>query len=139
MTIKEKEVEAKCYLVMESNGYCSGVRFKLPSKEYFGIEIRPQSVRLLESGKEGTDFGKPIGEVDAGDKMSIGYTRLEWLKETFPLTVKVIKGNPYGIPIGKILRARRKEGDGSPYPIDAQGDHNYQFTDDEVEIIEETK
>ena len=54
-------------------------------------------------------------------------------REHWPLNVRIVKGNPYELPKGKMLKARRKEGDGSPYPINAFP--SYQFKDDEVEII----
>jgi hypothetical protein len=59
------------------------------------------------------------------------------LKDYHNLTIKVVKGNPYGIPKGKTFPARRKEGNGSPFPIEAFGDGIYQFKEDEVEILEE--
>lgn len=56
--------------------------------------------------------------------------------DRFDLTavvVKVVKG--YGLPLGKTLRARLKEGDGSPYRVDARGDRSYQFRLDEVSLF----
>jgi len=61
---------------------------------------------------------------------------MEQLRKIFyPLEVKIIKPNPYGLPIGKQFRAKRKEGDASPFPIEIQGDYIYQMREDEVEII----
>jgi hypothetical protein len=61
---------------------------------------------------------------------------MEYLRKLFyPLNFKIIKSNPYGLPKGKIFRGRRKEGNGSPFPIEIQGDHNYQMKEDEVEEI----
>ena len=61
---------------------------------------------------------------------------MEYLRKSFyPLEVKIIKDNPYRLPIGKCFRGKRKEGDGSPFPIEIQGDHIYQMKEDEVEII----
>ena len=54
-------------------------------------------------------------------------------REHWPLNVR-IKGNPYGLPVGKVMMARRKEGDGSPFPINVFP--SYQFKDNEVEIVE---
>jgi hypothetical protein len=48
-----KEVKAECYLVMESNGDCLGIRFKLPSGEYFGQEFRPHPIKLLKGSNTG--------------------------------------------------------------------------------------
>ena len=48
------------------------------------------------------------------------------------LKVRVVKENDYDVPVGTTFPARRKCGDGSPYPIDAG---RYQFKEDEVEII----
>lgn len=42
-----KLIKAECYLVMESDDYCRGVRFVLPSGEYFGIETKPHSIKLM--------------------------------------------------------------------------------------------
>ena len=61
---------------------------------------------------------------------------MELLRKLFyPLEVKIIRPNPYCLPIGKIFRGKRKEGNGSPFPIEIQGDQTYQMTEDEVEII----
>jgi hypothetical protein len=62
--------------------------------------------------------------------------KMKSLREFYPLKVKIIKGNPYGLPIGKIFRGKRKEGDSSPFPIEIQGDHTYQMAENEVEIID---
>jgi len=46
---KNKEVKVQCYLVMESNNCCKGIRFKPPSGEYVGIEMRPRAIKLINS------------------------------------------------------------------------------------------
>ena len=61
-------------------------------------------------------------------------------RETHPLSVKIIKGNAYGLPVGKVFPyARRKEGNGSPFPISIfsyGGNYrSYQMKEDEVEIL----
>ena len=61
------------------------------------------------------------------------------LRQTYPLVARVVKGNAYAIPIGKeFLCARRKDGNGSPFPIEVfsyAGNYQvYQFTEDEVEV-----
>jgi len=62
---------------------------------------------------------------------------MEYLRKLFyPLEAKIIKHNPYGLPIGKIFRAKRKEGDASPFPIELYGDRRYQMEEGEVEIID---
>lgn len=43
------EMKAECYLVVDSDGICKGIRFKLPSGQYAGIEIRPQGYKLLKN------------------------------------------------------------------------------------------
>ena len=53
----------------------------------------------------------------------------------YPLRIRIIKHNPYGLPIGKTFRGKRKEGNASPFPIEIHGDHIYQMAEDEVEII----
>lgn len=61
---------------------------------------------------------------------------MEQLRKLFyPLEVKIVKSNPYGLPIGKIFRGKRKEGDASPFPVEIQGDKIYQMKEDEVEIL----
>ncbi len=60
---------------------------------------------------------------------------METLRKLFyPLEIKIVKANPYGLPIGKIFRGRRKEGNASPFPIEIQGDRVYQMEEDEIEI-----
>lgn len=55
-------------------------------------------------------------------------------RDRWPLTIKIVRGNPYGIPVGKILHyARLKEGDASPYLVDVFP--QYQFKIKEVEIL----
>lgn len=61
-------------------------------------------------------------------------------KEIWPLRVKVVKGNPYGLPVGKeFIYAREKEGNGSPWPIEIFGDRRYQMARDEVSIWDREK
>ena len=57
-------------------------------------------------------------------------------KQFTDLEVKIVKFNPYGLPIGKRFHARKKEGNGSPFPIEIVGDKVYQMKEDEVEIID---
>ena len=62
------------------------------------------------------------------------------LRECFPLRIRVLIGNPYGIPPGKTIEyARRKDGDGSPWPVEAfsyGGNYVlYQFAENEVEVM----
>lgn len=55
------------------------------------------------------------------------------------MKIKVIKENDYNLAVGTILTARRKDGDGSPYPIDAFSmllKKSFQFKEHEVEVIE---
>ena len=59
----------------------------------------------------------------------------ELRKLLYPLRVKIVKHNPYSLPIGKTFRGKRKEGNASPFPIEIQGDHIYQMAEDEVEIL----
>jgi len=62
--------------------------------------------------------------------------KTEWLAKEFPLWFRVIKGNPYGLPIGKILRGRYKTGTASPFPVELYGDHQlYQMKLEELEEI----
>ncbi len=56
-------------------------------------------------------------------------------KFLYPLQAKIIKDNPYKLPIGKIFNAKRKEGNASPFAVEIQGDRIYQMAEDEVEII----
>ncbi len=61
---------------------------------------------------------------------------MELLRKLFyPLEVRIVKGNPYGLPVGKIFRGKKKEGHRSPFPIEIQGDRIYQMKEDEVEVI----
>lgn len=39
------------------------------------------------------------------------------IKKFYPCLFKVVKENPYRIPIGSVLRGRYKEGDASPFPV----------------------
>lgn len=61
--------------------------------------------------------------------------KTEWLAKAFPLWFKVIKGNPYGLPIGKVLRGRYKNGDASPFPVELWGNQMYQMKLEEVEEV----
>jgi len=47
----------------------------------------------------------------------------------------VVKGNPYGLPIGKIMRGRHKEGN-VLLPIELYGDRLYYITSKEVEEVD---
>jgi hypothetical protein len=57
-------------------------------------------------------------------------------KKLYPLEIVIIKHNPYGLPIGKKFAARRKEGDGSPFPWEISGDRIYQMREVEVKEVE---
>jgi len=53
-------------------------------------------------------------------------TKLEWIKQHFPLWFKVIKDNPYNIPVGKIFRGRYS-GLSLLAPIELYGDRIIYF------------
>ena len=55
-------------------------------------------------------------------------------KDLFPLKITIMTNNVYHIPIGKTFYGRRKDGDGSIYPIEATGERIYQFRECEVKI-----
>ena len=61
--------------------------------------------------------------------------RTDWLERTFPLWFRVVKGNPYGLPVGKVLRGRYKKGDASPFLVELWGEQLYQMKFEEVEEI----
>jgi len=48
--------------------------------------------------------------------------------------IEIVKENPYGLRLGEILRARKKEGDGSPFIYDAG---RFQFSEDEACVVGE--
>jgi|GEM_PF-6075278 len=60
--------------------------------------------------------------------------KTEWLERAYPLWFKVVKGNPYGLPIGKVMRGRRKEGN-VLLPIELYGDQLYHMASKEVEEV----
>jgi hypothetical protein len=67
---------------------------------------------------------------------------MERFRELFPLVVKIAAVNPYRLPVGKIFRAQRKNGDGSPFPIVVRGNwpdffhgREYQMRESEVAIL----
>ncbi len=43
------EMKAECYLVVDSDGNCDGIRFKLPSGQYVGFSILPHGIKLLKN------------------------------------------------------------------------------------------
>ena len=72
--------------------------------------------------------------------MSFETAKLSELRKRYPNYARVTAENDYHIPVGKeFVCARRKEGDGSPFPIEAfsfAGDYRtYQFTDSECELL----
>jgi len=100
---------------MSVQGLCIGGR--VPSRIEGQLELSTSSLEV----------SSPIPE---------RISKMELLRKLFyPLEVKIVKGNPYGLPIGKIFRGKRKEGDGSPFPIEIHGDRIYQMAENEVEII----
>lgn len=65
---------------------------------------------------------------------------LSQLTTLYPLRAKVKASNPYNLPQGTDLPlVRRKEGDASPYPIEAfehlERGRLYQFREDEVDLF----
>ena len=61
---------------------------------------------------------------------------MEHLRKLFyPLEVRIVKSNPYGLPIGKIFRAKKKREGNTLTEI--KGDNIYHMEDDEIEIIKE--
>jgi hypothetical protein len=57
-----KEIKAECYLLVESNDCCKGIRFKLPSGKYIGLEIKPHSIKLTNPYDEQSDTGQIPGK-----------------------------------------------------------------------------
>ena len=63
-------------------------------------------------------------------------------RDDWPLRIRVIKDNPYGLPVGKEFPfARRKEGDASPFSIEVKhmwpSIHDlryYSLSEDEIEV-----
>lgn len=61
----------------------------------------------------------------------------------YPLRIRIARGNPYGLPVGKEFPfARRKEEVGSPFPIEVismwpsiNALPPYQLREEEVEIL----
>lgn len=64
------------------------------------------------------------------------------LRRHYPIGVRIVTGNAYGLPIGKEFPwARCKEGDGSPFPFEVfsyAGDYQiYQLKASEVTVLSE--
>ena len=56
----------------------------------------------------------------------------------WPLKLRIIKINPYNIPLGTVLEGRRKDGDASPFPYECyhrEMERTCQFTSSEVEEV----
>jgi len=66
------------------------------------------------------------------------------LRGMYPFRVRILKENPYDLPVGKVFPfARRRDGEASPFPIVVRGncpeffnDREYQMREDEVEMRE---
>lgn len=62
-------------------------------------------------------------------------SRQEWLRAHYPLWARIVTENPYSLPVGRVFRARRKEGDASPFPVEIIGDRVYQMQEAEIEFV----
>ncbi len=67
--------------------------------------------------------------------------RKQDVRNKYPLSVRIVAVNPYNLPIGKEFPwARRKEGDGSPFPFEVfsyAGSYRiYQLKESEVVVLE---
>jgi hypothetical protein len=88
-----------------------------------------EAANALWAIAEGKEPDRPPKDINQDIYRMFGSGGLEYPEG---MRVKVIKENDYNLSIGTVLKARWKDGDGSPFPIDAG---RYQFKEDEVEVL----